>query len=337
MTYLEGFCLDCEARGLTRHTIQTYRSNLNDFLKKISDPLWATRDDLKRYLLDLRAKNPAGSTLKCHFSALSMFYEYLIYEGLAQFNPVLPFRKRYLSRIKLIIGGENTRQLISIQNMRTLILGADNPLDLAILMVLAKTGIRRGELLDMTIYSIDLQHGMIRLPAKSKRCQRIAFIDQELSNVLNFYIQWRAQRALSPWLWINRNTGKKMDRDYPGELIASLAAPLGLHVPRGPLCYHLTPHCFRHFFTTYLFRAGMDPQYIMWLRGDSMGRQSWQNYNHIDSEAVRMEYLRRMPTLISTDSVQPVISAGPSGTDGKEDLNFLSRWRRRSRQPGRTE
>ncbi|MDD3840101.1 MAG: tyrosine-type recombinase/integrase [Clostridia bacterium] len=305
MTYLEGFCLDCEARGLTRHTIQTYRSNLKDFLEIVPDPLWATQDDLRKYLLKLRANNPAGSTLKGHFSALSMFYEYLIYEGQASYNPILPIRKRYLSQIKPVTGGENERQLISIQNMIHLILRAESPLDIAILMVLAKTGIRRGELLGMVIDSIDFQNGIIRLPAKAKRSQRIAFIDTELYIILKKYIQWRSSRAISPWLWINKNTGKKMDRDYPGELISSLAIPLGLHQPRGPLCYRLTPHCFRHFFTTHLFRAGMEPQYIMWLRGDSMGRQSWQIYNHIDPESVRIEYLRRVPKLISNNSVLP--------------------------------
>lgn len=316
MTYLEGFCLDCEARGLTRHTIETYRSNIKDFLKVVSDPIWANRDDLRKYLLRLRARNPAGSTLKGHFSAISMFYEYLIYEGLAYHNPILPLRKRYLSQIKPVSGGENTRQLISIQNMRTLILKANRIQDIAILMVLAKTGIRRGELLDLKIDSIDLQNSIIRLPAKAKRSQRITFIDMELYGILRKYIQWRSRRARSPWLWINKK-GRKMDRDYPGELIASLATPLGLHQPRGPLCYRLTPHCFRHFFTTHLFRAGMDPQYIMWLRGDSMGKQSWQLYNHIDPEAVRVEYHRLVPKLISNNSVTPENSAGPTRQDRK--------------------
>lgn len=304
MTYLEGFCVDCEARGLTGHTIETYRSSIKEFLERIPDPIWVTREDLRKHLIVLRARNPTGSTLKGHFSALSMFYEYLIYEGFAYFNPILPLRKRYLSRIKPVTGGENTRQLISIMDMITLILKARRIQDTAILMILAKTGIRRGELLDMKIDCIDLKNGIIRLPAKAKRSQRIAFIDMELYVLLKKYIQWRSKRARSPWLWINRRTGLKMDRDYPGELISSLATPLGLHNPRGPLYSRLTPHCFRHFFTTHLFRAGMDPQYIMWLRGDSMGKQSWQIYNHIDPEAVRVEYLRRIPNLTSNNSVR---------------------------------
>lgn len=317
MTYLEGFCQDCEARGLTLHTIETYKSSIKDFLEANPDPLWVTRDDIRKHLIVLRAKNPAGSTLKGHLSALSIFYEYLIYEGLAYVNPILPIRKRYLSQIKTVKGGENERQLISIQDMRNLILGAESPLDLAILTILAKTGIRRGELLGMSIYSIDFEHGIIRLPPKAKRSQRIAFIDTELYVVLKNYLHWRSARARYPWLWINE-TGRKMDRDYPGELIASLAVPLGLHQPRGPLCYRLTPHCFRHFFTTHLFRSGMDPQYIMFLRGDSMGRQSWQLYNHIDPESVRTEYLRRTPKLLSNNSVRVPLAAGSSGGDRKE-------------------
>lgn len=82
-------------------------------------------------------------------------------------------------------------------------------------------------------------------------------------------------------------------------ILADLGEKLHLHNSNGPLDRKLTPHCFRHWFTTHLFRAGMDPQYIKFLRGDSMRVESWQIYNRIDPEMVRIEYLRCIPKILS--------------------------------------
>lgn len=311
---IKGFILDCEARGLTHHTIQTYQGTIRSFLKAYPDPSRTGLEELRSYLRRLRSDNAQGSTLKGHFAALSTFFEYLVFEGVASSNPVLPFRRRYLARIRSCTGGENTRQLISIQQMQLLVTSARTDHDRAILLVLAKTGMRRGEFLDLKLEDLSLADNTLRVPAKAKRSNRQQFIDQELHDILERYLKWRAPRARTPWLWINK-AGGKIARDYPGDLIASLAKPLGLHDPKGPLCSRLTLHCLRHFFTTYLFRAGMEPQYIMWLRGDSMGKQSWQLYNHIDPEAVRVEYLRCIPKLLNNPSVQPASSVQACSTD----------------------
>ena len=92
--------------------------------------------------------------------------------------------------------------------------------------------------------------------------------------------------------------GGRIHKDHAGSVIGTLAQPIGLHNPSGALCERLTPHCFRHFFTTHLYRAGMDPQYIKWLRGDSLRKEAWQVYNHIDPEMVRGEYERSIPKLL---------------------------------------
>ncbi|MCX9011317.1 MAG: tyrosine-type recombinase/integrase [Candidatus Methanoperedens sp.] len=294
------FVLDCEARGLDDHTIQTYKGCVIDFLNYYSDPLTVGLDELRRYLKGLRSRELSGSTLKGYFAALSTYYEYLIFEKLIAYNPILPFRKRYLARIRPCLGGENTRQLISIDEMRLLIQAAITPLDLVILLLLAKTGIRRGELLALKIGDISLKHGIIRIPAKAKRSQRSAFIDEELHAALEKYISWRSHYTRSSRLLINMN-GNKIQRDYPNKLIASLAEPLNLHIPRGALCDKLTPHCFRHWFTTWLYRAGMDKEFIKWLRGDSMSVESWEIYNQIDLEDVRQAYLWCIPSLLSFD------------------------------------
>lgn len=296
MELLNGFVLDCEARGLTKHTIQTYRSNVKTFLSAFSEPDKASLEELRTFLGDLRSRGLDGSTLKGYFAAISALYNYLIFEGLHNSNPVPSFRKRYLSRLKLQHNGENTRQLISIQDMQFMLSAAPGILERALLLTLAKTGMRRGELLSLRIDDIDLRRRVIRIPAKAKRSNRLVFMDDELERALREYISWRP-----------RDKREKLDRlfklrkDDPNRIIAGVATPLGFHDPHGPLCQKFTAHCFRHWFTTWLFRAGMDPQHIKWLRGDSLSTEAWQIYNHIDPEEVREQYLKRIPQLMSFD------------------------------------
>lgn len=298
MNWIEGFISDCQARGMTWHSIQTYRSQVNFFLLKYN-PLKSGFDDMRSFLIELRGKGLKGSTLRGYFVAISAFYDYLVLEGAIKSNPVPQFRKRYL-RIKEPRNGENTRQLISIQDMQLLVSAAAGVQEKAIILTMAKTGIRRGELLDLTVNDIDIKNGIIRIPAKAKRSNQLAFMDDEFRDILEQYLSWREMHAKSDWLWITKSGGR-IHKDHPGRILACLAENLGIHEKEGPICRRLTPHCCRHWFTTWLYRAGMDPEHIKFLRGDSLSSESWQIYNHIDIEEVRAEYLRRIPKLISFD------------------------------------
>jgi len=294
---IRGFVEDCQARGLTAHTIETYSGQVKSFLHAFNDPNNVGLEDLRAFLGALRSRSLQGSTLRGYFAALGALYDYLVFEGAMETNPIPSFRKRYLSRIKEQHNGENTRQLISVQDMQLLVNAASGIRDKALLLTLAKTGIRRGELLSLQAHDINITKGIIRVPPKAKRSNRLAYMDAELQAALRMYLIWRKPRARTSWLWISKRGGR-IHKDYPGKMIAELGEDLGFHDPAGPLCSKLTPHCFRHWFTTWLFRAGMDPEYIKWLRGDSLRSEAWQIYNHIDSEEVRQEYLRRIPGIM---------------------------------------
>lgn len=292
MDLIKGFTSDCHARGLTKHTVETYKSCCNHFLQRYHDPAAVGLDELREYLASLRIRDLQGSTLKGYFAAISSLYDYLVFEGLHDSNPIPGFNKRYLCRLKH--GDE--RQLISITDMQLLISAAGSILDMALIMALAKTGMRRKELLSLQVGDLDFKNSIIRIPKTAKRTNCIVFMDDELKDILQEYLSWRHKFASSPWVWITKHGGR-IHKDYPNRVFADLGASLGLHQKEGPISGRLTCHCMRHFFTTSLFRAGMKPTYIKWLRGDSI-KESWEIYNHIDPEDVRKEYLERIPKLI---------------------------------------
>lgn len=295
---IDSFIEDCKARGLTTHTIETYASNVKAFRKAHNEPCKADMEVLKSFLGSLRARGLDGSTLKGYFAAICAFYEFLVFEGKLQGNPVPTFRKRYL-RIKLQYNGENTRQPGTIEQMRELLRLAEDILARTMILFLAKTGLRRGELIAMDVYDLDLEIGYFRVKPKAKRSNRLGFLDGELIAALREYLDWREPRAKTEALWITPG-GARISRNYVYNTITHYAGLTGLHNPHGALCKKYTPHCCRHFFTTELRRAGMPREFIQELRGDRR-KDAVDIYDHIDPEELRAEYLRRVPKLISFD------------------------------------
>ena len=159
---ITSFLEDCRSRGLTKQTIATYRSNVGTYLDFVGDPLKADTPQLQNFLNYLREdmvyamgktrkKGVSPRTLSAYFSAISSYYDYLIYENILNKNPISPFKRRYLSNNRPKTNGENTRQLIRIDEMTQLIKQAENILHMTLILVLAKTGIRKGELLAMDL------------------------------------------------------------------------------------------------------------------------------------------------------------------------------------------
>lgn len=56
MDYLKEFVADCQARGLTAHTIETYASSLKAFLEAYPEPGNVDMEALKAFLGSLCGK-----------------------------------------------------------------------------------------------------------------------------------------------------------------------------------------------------------------------------------------------------------------------------------------
>lgn len=293
---IKEFLRDCQARGLTAHTIETYRSCCLDFLKCNPEPEKVATEDLVRYLGELRSRGLQGSTLKGYFAAIAAFYDFLIFSGAMKVSLIPPFRKRYLHHIKLQYNGENTRQLISTEQMNDLINFSRYILPRTMMLFLAKTGLRRGEFISMDIQDLDLEKGEFRVKPKAKRSNRLGFLDPELTAALREYLDWRELRAKGDALWISPERGSRISRNYVYNTITKHASKLGLHDRRGTLNKKFTPHCFRHFFTTHLRRAKMPREFIQELRGDRR-KDAVDIYDHIEIEELRRTYLACIPSL----------------------------------------
>ena len=284
-------------RQLRKHTIENYISDIKHFLSHYPDPCRVTSQDLEDYLQVLLRKDLSPSTLKSYFISLNAFYEMLEYKKKCKRNPIPPFRKRYLPRRT---ARSEKRQEIPLDTARVIIRRAGHVLDRSIHLLLAKTGLRREELLILQAGDLVLEDWMIKAPLTGKRLDfRPVFLDDEAMVVMLDYLDWRDEYAASDYLFVSPSTGGQLHKDYPGKYLRKVGMELGIHVPGGDLDERLTPHCWRWFFTTQVFRSGMNEQYIKYLRGDVLGtRQAWEGYLSVDPEIVRMEYLECVPKLL---------------------------------------
>lgn len=294
---VDAFIFDCQTRGRTKRTLESYKGTVKEFLNFFPDPEAVDKYDLRDFLSHLQKRELKIATLKTCFSTLSTFYDFLIYEEIAETNPILPFRRRYLDKPTK----NDRRQLISIKAMKQII-GSIEPIrEQAMLLTLAKHGVRLGEYLNLQDKNIDLRRDEIIYPQRAKRNNRVLPIDDELHEVLLEYRRWRKKHASSPWFWVTTHGGGKIHKDYTNAVISQYAQPFQLHESNGPLEKRLTCHCFRKWFTHHLFAAGMDETTIMILRGDSLKAKAWSgSYLEPDelTEQIKGEYLRCIPKLL---------------------------------------
>jgi integrase/recombinase XerD len=296
---IEDFLKDCKIRGMAPKTVLHYMYCLKEFRGYLNgvNLLMVDKEVLKSFIEYLRGKGRSQKTIENIFSVLSSFYKYLAFEGRILANPVLPIRERYLRSYKNN-GPAHERKLISVEDMAGLINSTMDIRDKAIISLLAKTGIRRNELITLDLSDVNFVEQKIRLKPTAKRTNRTVFFDEEAAFILRRWMKTREGRnpRNSLALFLNAE-GDRLERRGVYDAVVKAAERIGLHDPDSKRMEdHFSPHCCRHWFTTHLIRSGMSRDYVKELRGDAR-HEAIDIYNHIDKKELRESYLAHIPQL----------------------------------------
>ena len=299
---IQDFLQDCKLRQMSTHSIEGYGSSLHLFSKFITQHNYELtsidKHILEKYLEHLQKQKISYKTMQNRYSSFISFYDYLIYNGKFTHNIVRDFRKRYLSKYKDDNGEQ--RKLVSTEQMAQFIHMIPDLRDKTIIVLFAKTGIRRRELVALDTDDINWEHMSITLKPTNKRSNRVVFFDYETALLLR---RWLKKRELlanpeNKALFVTyTNKKQRLNRNGVGNMFVKWATLAGLHTSYSyKLSDYFTPHCCRHWFTTHLRRAGMPREFIMELRGDKRNA-SMDTYYHIDYEELRKSYLGCIPQL----------------------------------------
>jgi integrase/recombinase XerD len=297
---LENFAADCRTRGLAEGSIMIYVSRSRQFSKFLQDRdkslLQADKLDIRDYVEGLRIKGNKSRTIRYHLTAISTFYEWLIFEEQVEKNPAAEVRKR-LQQYKTD-GEQQTHKIISIEEAAELVDALVDIRDKAIVLLLFKTGIRKGELISLDMDSVNWKNQSIILKPTKKRTNRTVFFDEEAAYYLKRWLAVREGRKGSDGRALFLSTrGGRLQRGGIDRMIKQAAIRIGLHDASSERMEdHFSAHCTRHFFTTHLRRAGMPREFIQELRGD-VRKEAIDIYDHIDREELRKSYLAHIPQL----------------------------------------
>lgn len=302
--FLDEFITDITLQGFTDKTVKSYESNVRTFLDWYDDdPRELDRGDLKGFLMHLTDERErvdgtvglAPGTVDNYFSRINGYYKYLRYEGVIEENIVPDFQERYVEAVTYDAG--STRQLISIEEMATLVHGTLKVRDRAIIVLLAKTGIRKNELVSMDLEDIDWEEQSILLKETPKRTNRLVFFDGECHRVLERWLRVREEEDPETEAVFTNQYGDRLKGQGVYQVVIKHAEKVGFHnTDTIDLQERYTPHCCRHWFTTHLRRAGMPREFIQELRGDTRG-DAIDLYDHIDRDELRESYLAHIPSL----------------------------------------
>lgn len=300
-TIVRSFEEDCKARNMTPESIRRYISAVRILTTYCAeqgfDYLSLKDQDLLAFLKYLREERKNSSkTVMNVFNSLSTFYEFLVYSHIIERNPIPPIRKRFLRPYKKD-GLRVEARILSVEEMAHLLSAVFSPRDRAMLMLLAKTGIRRNELITLDIDDADIVAGKITLKPTPKRSNRVVFFDGECSLILRKWLDIRKRIPTETNALFINTVQHRVTREDVYSTVIEWARLAGYHDPRSKKRdKRFGPHCFRHWFTTHLIRNGMPRDYVKELRGDAR-REAIDIYNHIDMNELKKAYLSAIPQL----------------------------------------
>ena len=194
-------------------------------------------------------------------AAVRKFFSWLLSEQQIAYNPAstlqLPKQPHRLPRG--VLTKSEARRLIEA----TPTTKPRDVRDRTILEVLYATGIRRAELLGLTIYDADLQTATLRVDGKGNRT-RIVPLTQSAIVALKFYLEEArgifAREAGQVRLFVSTRSGGPLDDDDIVRIVRKAATRAGIKK-------HVTPHTLRHTCATHLLKGRADIRQIQKLLG----------------------------------------------------------------------
>ncbi len=284
-------------KGFSGNTIEAYRNDLTQLLefaeketlKKSIIPAWDnfSRQSMLSYVLNLKERNYAVTTVARKVAAAKSFFGFMVSEGKLREDPT-----ENVSSPKV---GKPLPDALSISQVRKLIeqpaksTTPDARRDRAMLELLYASGMRVIELISLNLGDVDVNNCFVRCFGKGSK-ERMVPIYPQAAKIVDEYIKevrplW-AHRESEKALFLNQR-GERLTRQGLWQILKNYAREAGLDK-------QVTPHTLRHSFATHMLSGGADLRSVQELLGHA-NISTTQIYTHLTSEHVRNTYEKAHP------------------------------------------
>jgi len=285
-------------RGLSRNTLEAYRSDLLQFgayLERAgTDALEAEHTELAGFLEELAAGGEdrppvAPATLQRKAACLRSFYRHLRREGLLDRDPTADLRTpRKSQKLPQVLGRDEVAKLLAAPR------GTDPGAlrDRALLELMYACGLRASEATGLTLGDIDLDAGVLRARGKGAK-ERLVPVGREAVLAVLAYLR-RGRPELvglrdEPHLFVNQR-GTGLTRQGLYKIVQRHAKAVGLDD-------RMSPHTLRHSFATHLLAGGCDLRAVQEMLGHA-DVATTQIYTHLSTERLKDVYFAAHPRAV---------------------------------------
>ncbi len=282
-------------RGLSRNTLEAYRSDLQQyghFLERRGlHPLDVAPVDLAGFVSELavgrEGKAPvAPATLQRKIACLRSFYRHLRREQILDHDPTTEMRPpRSRARLPKVLSRDEVGQLLAQPRGRTPAALRDR----ALLETMYACGLRASEAITLELSELDLELGMLRARGKGSK-ERLVPVGSKAVQTLGVYLERGRPQLVGlhdePHVFVNLR-GNGMTRQGLYKIVQGHARSAGLD-------HRMSPHTLRHTFATHLLAGGCDLRSVQEMLGHAdIG--TTQIYTHLSTERLRDVYFDAHP------------------------------------------
>lgn len=259
-------------QGREKRVCNSYRNEVRTFLEiceitVIEELKFAKASEydpiLLHYLEKLHEQGYKYQTISRKFSSLGKFFKFLVRYDYISTDPIPSFREFHLQQYKK--DDSEMRMLPETRDVKTILRSSITIKQFFIVLLFAKTGARRQEVIDADISDFKIDRKIWEIKPHPKRTGKKIPIDDELIYVFQKYLKTRNDAC--PALLIGK-MGKRINKDTLRNELTDLFRICGLYKDGGKLDERLTPHCLRHFQNTQLDLKGLPKGYLKEIRGD---------------------------------------------------------------------
>ena len=261
-------------RGYSNLTVTSYGTDLRQFreflqrrLGRLPAPDEIERETVVQFAASLAGK--AAWTVRRKIACLSSFYAYLMDMGHVHHNPA--------HRVPLPKVAQKVPVALDEDEARALAQAAPTPWLKCAITLLLSTGLRRAELVGITMPDLDLDNAQLVVHGKGAKERVVPLTEASIQSI-------RAYLAARP-----DTTSDRLLVSQWGEAMHPRAVNRKLQVAlkRAGLAEKgVTPHQLRHTFATHLIRNGVDVRTVQELLGHS-DLATTARYLHSDTRTKR--------------------------------------------------
>jgi len=282
-------------KGFSQNTVVAYRNDLyqlasfveEEAAKSSSVPSWASfgRQGMLSYLLNLKERNYAATTIARKVAAVRSFFGFMTSEGNIKDNPSQNIGSPKVGRaLPKPISYSQVRRLLDEPNRQS---RPEAKRDTAILHLLYASGMRVSELVSLNLDNI-IEDGYVRCFGKGHK-ERLIPIAPRAAQAVEEYVKEVRPRLVhsqdEPALFLNAR-GERLTRQGLWQILKEYAKSAELE--------GITPHTLRHSFATHMLSGGADLRSVQELLGHA-NISTTQVYTHLTTEHIRRTYEKAHP------------------------------------------